>query len=155
MTFERAMTIVAVDPGRAKCGIAALSGDGEVLARSIVVADQVGLAAAALAQVHGAAVIVLGGRTGSSRAWELIDAAAPEMAIAQIEEHMSTLEARQRYWRENPPGCLMRLLPEGLRTPPVPIDDWAAVVLAERYLAAQSGSPETTRRPNTDDQGRV
>ena len=28
----------------------------------------------------------------------------------------------------------MRLVPEGMRTPPVDIDDWAAVLLAEKYL---------------------
>lgn len=135
---ERPEVVVAVDPGRSKCGVATVSGDGEVLSLAIVEADQVGLTAAALAHSYGASVIVLGGRTGSPRAWELIHAADPALTIAEVEEDMSTLEARERYWRENPPGCLMRLIPTGLRTPPEAYDDWAAVVLAERYFAKGS-----------------
>jgi len=135
---ERPGVVVAVDPGRSKCGLAAVSANGEVLSLATVEADQVGLTAAALAHSYGASVIVLGGRTGSPRAWELIHAADPALTIAEVEEDMSTLEARERYWRENPPGCLMRLIPTGLRTPPEPYDDWAAVVIAERFLAKGS-----------------
>ncbi len=128
--------VVAVDPGSGKCGLAAVAADGTVLERRIVEADQVGLASAALACEHDAMMVVLGTRTGSGRAWELIHAAAPELAIAEVEEHMTSIEARRRYWRESPPGCLLGLIPEGLRVPPEPIDDWAAVILAERYLSA-------------------
>ena len=115
--------VVGVDPGHAKCGVAAVSSTGEVLARAVVETDRVGLAAAAMAHTHGAEVIVLGGRTGARRVWELIHAADPALPIAQVEEHMTTLEARERYWRETPPGCLMRLLPRGMRVPPEPVDD--------------------------------
>lgn len=128
--------MVAVDPGRSRCGLAVVAADGMVLDRKIVEADQVGIATAALAQQHGADTVVLGARTGSPRAWKLIHAAAPELVIAEVEEHMTTLEARKRYWLESPPGCLWGLVPEGLRLPPSPIDDWAAVIIAERYLRA-------------------
>jgi len=131
--------VVAVDPGRSKCGVAVVDADGEVLALAIVETKRVGLTAAALAHTHGASVIVLGGRTGAPRAWELIHAADPALSIAEVEEDMSTLEARERYWQENPPGCLTRLVPTGMRVPPVPIDDWAAVVLAERFFGKGRG----------------
>lgn len=140
MTDQRPDTVVAVDPGRAKCGVAAVSSDGEVLSLAVVETDRVGLTAAALAHTHGASVIVLGARTGSPRVWDLIHAADPALTIAEVEEDMSTLEARERYWQENPPGCLMRLIPTGLRLPPEPYDDWAAVVLAERYFARTGGA---------------
>ncbi|MFP4248799.1 MAG: hypothetical protein ACLFU7_04010 [Armatimonadota bacterium] len=132
---DRPDVVVAVDPGRSKCGVAVVAADGEVLSLAVVEADQVGLTAAALAHTHGAGVVVLGGRTGAPRAWELIHAADPALSIAEIEEDMSSLEARDRYWQENPPGCLTRIIPRGMRIPPEPIDDWAAVVLAERYFA--------------------
>jgi len=139
MPPERPEVVVAVDPGRAKCGVAVVAADGEVLSRAVVETDRVGLTAAALAHTFGATVIVLGGRTGAPRAWELIHAADPALTIAEIEEHMTSLEARERYWRETPPGCLLRLVPKGLRVPPEPVDDWAAVVLAERYWRAGNG----------------
>jgi RNase H-fold protein (predicted Holliday junction resolvase) len=135
---ERPDVVVAVDPGRSKCGVAAVSADGEVLSLATAAADQVGLTAAALAHTYNASTIVLGASTGAPRAWELIHAADPALSIVEIEEDMSTLEARDRYWQENPPGCLTRFIPAGLRTPPEPIDDWAAVVLAERFLAKRS-----------------
>ena len=131
--------VVAVDPGRSKCGVAVVAADGDVLSLAIVETDRVGLTAAALAHTHGAAVIVLGGSTGAPRAWELIHAADPALTIAEVAEEMSTLEARDRYWQENPPGCAGRLIPAGLRFPPEEIDDWAAVILAERYLARAAG----------------
>jgi RNase H-fold protein (predicted Holliday junction resolvase) len=136
---ERPAVVVGVDPGHSKCGVAAVTAEGEVLSLAVVETDRVGLTAAALAHTHGADVIVLGSRTGAPRAWELIHAADPALTIAEVEEDMSTLEARDRYWEDNPPGCLMRLIPAGLRTPPEPYDDWAAVVLAERYLAKGKG----------------
>jgi RNase H-fold protein (predicted Holliday junction resolvase) len=139
---ERPEVVVGVDPGHSKCGVAAVTAEGEVLSLAVVETDRVGLTAAALAHTHRADVIVLGGRTGAPRAWELIHAADPALTIAEIEEDMSTLEARDRYWQENRPGCLMRLIPAGLRTPPEPYDDWAAVVLAERYLAKGEGKSE-------------
>ncbi|MBD3292597.1 MAG: hypothetical protein GF393_06705 [Armatimonadia bacterium] len=135
MDAERSEVVVAVDPGRSKCGVAAVAADGDVLSRAIVETDRVGLTAAALAHTHAASVIVLGGRTGAPRAWDLIHAADPALSIVEVEEDMSTLEARDRYWEENPPGCLTRVIPAGLRVPPDHVDDWAAVVLAERFLA--------------------
>ena len=126
--------VVAIDPGRDKCGLAAVAADGTVLARAIVPTPEIGPAAAALAAEHRAAAIVLGERTGSREVRAAVEAAAPDLPIHEVDEHMTTLLARKRYWRESPPRGLWRLLPEGLRVPPEPIDDWAAVILAERYL---------------------
>ncbi|MEA3402607.1 MAG: pre-16S rRNA-processing nuclease YqgF [Armatimonadota bacterium] len=133
MSDSDPQVVVAVDPGRAKCGIAAVAADGGVLGRRIVPADQVGRAAWQLATTHGASTIVLGGRTGAGEAWERLTQAT-SLPIAEVEEHMTTLQARRRYWRENPPRGLWRLVPTSLRVPPEPYDDWAAVILAERYL---------------------
>lgn len=126
--------IIAVDPGRDKCGLAAVAADGTVLARAVVDAREVGPAVAELLRAHGADAIVLGERTGSREVRAAMAAAAPDARIIAADEHMTTLEARRRYWRESPPRGLLRLIPEGLRVPPEPIDDWAAVILAERHL---------------------
>jgi len=126
--------VVAIDPGRAKCGVAAVAADGTVLERAIVATSTVGDVAAALAAKHHATAIVLGERTGSREVRAAIESAAPDLPTHGIDEHMTTLLARRRYWREHPPRGLWRLIPEGLRVPPEPYDDWAAVILAERYL---------------------
>ncbi|MGD9496325.1 MAG: pre-16S rRNA-processing nuclease YqgF [Armatimonadota bacterium] len=126
--------IVAVDPGRHRCGLAVVAPDGTVLARAIVHTSEVGARAAELGGRHDATTIVVGSRTGSRAVRAAVEAALPGATVVEVEEHMTTLQARRRYWREKPPRGLRRLVPEGLRLPPEPIDDWAAVILAERHL---------------------
>jgi hypothetical protein len=50
-----------------------------------------------------------------------------------VNEHGSTLAARQRYWELYPPGLWTRLWPPGLRLPPRDIDDVVAQLLVERH----------------------
>jgi hypothetical protein len=58
-----------------------------------------------------------------------------------VDERYSSLEARNRYWQMYPPRGLTRLLPEGMRTPPRPVDDIVAIVLIERYLERLVADP--------------
>jgi RNase H-fold protein (predicted Holliday junction resolvase) len=61
------------------------------------------------------------------------------MPIVLVDERYSTLEARDRYWQMYPPKGIERLIPQGLRQPPRPIDDIVAILLIERYLELGSG----------------
>ncbi|MGC8863962.1 MAG: hypothetical protein ACP5R5_14495, partial [Armatimonadota bacterium] len=54
-----------------------------------------------------------------------------------VDEKFSTIAARKRFFEENPPRGLMRLVPLSLQTPGRAFDDYVAVILAEQYLAAQ------------------
>ncbi len=54
--------------------------------------------------------------------------------IKMVDERNSSLEARDRYWQMYPPQGLQRLIPQGMRVPPRPVDDIVAIVLIERYL---------------------
>jgi hypothetical protein len=54
-----------------------------------------------------------------------------------VNEHGSTLAARQRYWDLDPPSSWTRLMPPGLRLPPRDIDDVVAQLLVERHLGIQ------------------
>ena len=58
----------------------------------------------------------------------------PDFPLHQVEEAYTSERARRRYFAENPPRGLARLIPAGMRTPPVPVDDWVAVLLAEAYF---------------------
>ncbi len=130
--------LVAIDPGSAKCGIAVLSADGEVLQREIVAAETIGETVQAVAEAHQASQIVVGGGTGSQAVLERIVACGASTEVTQAPEGYTTLEARGRYWQEHRPGCLLGLLPAGMRIPPQAIDDYAAVVIAERFLAGKT-----------------
>ena len=58
----------------------------------------------------------------------------PELPIFVMDEYRTTEEARREYWKVHPPTGWRRLLPLTLQVPPVPVDDFAAVLLAQRYL---------------------
>jgi hypothetical protein len=52
-----------------------------------------------------------------------------------VAEQFTSQLARQRYWQMYPPRGWQRLIPEGMRLPPRPIDDIVAIILLERWLS--------------------
>ena len=125
--------IVAVDPGREKCGYAVFDGvqlvKKDVVARSDIM-DQI------RPWLRYQSVLVVGDRTGSKKFVSEFKEkfAILKMEIVSIDEHLTSQEGKDRYWRENPARGFYKLVPKGLRVPPVPIDDHVAVILAERYF---------------------
>jgi len=130
--------ILAVDPGRDKCGIAVVSPAGEALTQEVVSAETLAARARELAGQYHIGAVVVGDRTGANAALEALQAALPQVETAAINEHRSTEEARRLYFREHPPRGWRRLLPTTLQTPPRPYDDYVALVLARRYLQRQN-----------------
>lgn len=54
--------------------------------------------------------------------------------IVLINEYRTTDEARKLYFQENPPKGWKKLIPLGMQVPPVPVDDYAAIVIGRKYL---------------------
>lgn len=122
--------ILAVDPGRQKCGIAVVHRQSGVKHKQIVSTDSLVETVKTLCEQHPVNVIVIGDRTRSQlTSSELAGLGLP---IVFVNEDCSSMEGRQRYLRENTRG-LARLLPLGLRVPAGAYDDYVAVILAERY----------------------
>ena len=124
--------VVAMDPGRSKCGLVlADCSHGEVLTALVVEAEQT---LAQLQEWHQRAPInalVMGNGT-SSRQWQSqMDHLA---TVHLVNEAGTTLRARKRYWQIWPARGWRRLLPEGLRVPPCELDAIAALVLLEDHL---------------------
>lgn len=125
--------VLAIDPGTDKCGLAVVDGQ-RVLRRWVAPRIAlIGEVQEALTQ-YKAGLIILGDRTGSSRFRQELAAVFPQVEIALVNEHLSSVEARRRYWEENPPKGWRRLIPVGMQVPPEPFDDLVAVILAERYF---------------------
>ena len=146
---EPLAVVLALDPGRAKCGLAVVAriadqdGPGaagrttRVLHREVVETERVVARVLPLLAAHGAQVVLVGDATGGSvLARALKDALPPTLPVTLVDEAFTSQRARRRFLQEHQPRGLQRLLPAGLRTPPVPVDDYAAVLLAEDYLAA-------------------
>lgn len=129
--------IISVDSGREKCGVAAVHKTLGVLHRAIIKSDDLFEYTSGLAAKYNAGVCVLGDRTTSresKKILEQIKVNGKSLIIKLVDEHRSTDAARCRYWKENPPRGFRRLLPVTMQVPPVPVDDYAAVILAERYF---------------------
>jgi hypothetical protein len=58
----------------------------------------------------------------------------PSMGILVVDEKNTTLQARERYWEHNPRRGWRRFLPSTLQVPPADVDDFVALILAERVL---------------------
>lgn len=127
--------IVGVDPGTAKCGVAALNRHGRILGRDIVsVADVSSWVESVVGdQPH---VVVVGDGTG--RGAIRADLGARGLNVEQVDEYGTSREARQRYLADHPERGWRRLIPIGLRFPDAPYDDYVAVILAERRLEAEN-----------------
>jgi len=143
MKTESEQAVLAVDPGTEKCGVAVVSQSGQVLSRAVVEVGGLWRALRELTHEHPLAAAVVGDRTGSEAVWREVHNACQARAIPvhRVEEHRSTQQGRLRYWRENPRRGWRRLFPSAWLTPPEPFDDWVAVVLAERWLAAPQEAP--------------
>lgn len=126
--------VIAIDPGREKCGVVVVDADGKILARCIVAPGKIVEKVAEFLERYSAQVFVLGDATASKVVQDALTVAFPLLQIVVVPEKNSTLEAREIYWRENPPRGWRKLVPLSLQVPPEPIDDFAAVVLARRYL---------------------
>ena len=133
--------ILAVDPGKDKCGVALVADDGQILFRRVVPSASLGHWVQHLTGQHPVRAVVVGGGTYSQpirRLLEGLQAVRAAGGLRVVEEAGSSGEARRLYWRLHPPRGLWRLIPVGLRVPPEPWDDLAAVVLARRFLQGQA-----------------
>lgn len=135
MTEAENDVVLAVDPGRLKCGVA-VGRRGLILARSVVPLDRVAEVVGAWARQFGARRLVVGEGTGSGAVRRALASQAGLPPLEIVEETGSTLEARRRYFRDHPPRGWRRLLPLSLQVPPEAYDDYVAELLLERALRA-------------------
>lgn len=130
--------VLGVDPGRRKCGLAVVHRDGDghisILWRAIVAPEEVVATAQAQAEKHPFTMCVVGSGTRSNPVVQGLADAWPGVGIVIVNEQDSTLLARQLYWEAHGRHGWRRLLPASLQLPPEDIDDFAAVVIAQRFL---------------------
>jgi len=131
-------TVLAIDPGRDKCGMALVRrGDDdriELLWRGVVPRAMV------LPKLHEAyavapyQLIIIGGGTQSQAVVQQVREHLPSLGTLVVDERDTSLQARERYWEHHPRRGWRRFLPATLQIPPDPVDDFAALILAERVL---------------------
>lgn len=133
---EEERPVVAIDPGRDKCGLAVVFRSGRVAEQAVVPRPDLMAAVEDAVRRYQPVTLVVGNRTGSKDCRrELREHGL--CAIVTVEEHETTVRARARYFRDNPPRGLRRFMPVGMLVPPRPVDDYAAILLAEIYWTAK------------------
>lgn len=127
------MRVLAIDPGRDKCGAAVLE-PGRVLAHRVVRSDDLASVTREWVETFHVDRIVVGNRTGSREVHATLRTV--RVPVQTVDEQGTTLAARHRYFEDHPPRGWRRFLPLSFQMPSEPYDDYAAIVIAEAYLRA-------------------
>jgi len=133
--------ILGFDPGRQQCGLAVMAVDRKLHYHQVIAAEQAIATIQSLRQKYPISVLVMGDQTTAKTWKQQLTQDLPEpLRIILVDERYSTLEARDRYWQMYPPKGLYRLIPQGMRPLPRPVDDIVAILLIERYLERLLGT---------------
>jgi RNase H-fold protein (predicted Holliday junction resolvase) len=127
--------ILGLDPGTRKCGYALVPpGGGKPLALGIAPLAELEAVLRTLVAGHAVGRVALGRGTNAAVVGAVLDRLA--LPYTLVDEHETTLRARARYFADHPPRGWKRLVPRGMLLPERPVDDYAALLIAERYLEA-------------------
>jgi RNase H-fold protein (predicted Holliday junction resolvase) len=128
------MMYLGFDPGKDKCGVAIVDDQGQVYDQAVIPTNLVLEKIPALCGQWQVTRLVIGDRTTTKQWQTQLQTVLPQMPIVPVDEHNSTLEARDLYWEMYPASGLQKFIPQGMRLPPRPIDDLVAILLVRRYL---------------------
>ena len=137
------MIVLAIDPGRSKCGVAVCtprddSDRPRILHREVVPTDKLVVHVIALVDAHKPDVVLIGDGTQSATLRKAVAKVLPEgLPFQEVPEAFTSQRVRARLQKEWLPKGLIRLLPTGMRPPPKAYDDYVAALLAEDWLLAQ------------------
>jgi RNase H-fold protein (predicted Holliday junction resolvase) len=150
----RVVRVLAVDPGREKCGLAVLDSEAGLLARGVVPTGVLPEVALEWSREHQPTMVVVGSGTAAGQVEAALRRAGGDhLPLERQPEQYTTERARRRYFAEHPPRGWRRLLPISLMTPPVPVDDYAATLIAEDFLhtlaLAAAGTEPTSAAART------
>jgi RNase H-fold protein (predicted Holliday junction resolvase) len=133
-----AKTVLAIDPGSSKCGMALVrrNDQGEILLlwRAISSRPELIDNLKAAAAVEAYTMVIVGSGTTSRQVVHELRESFPSIGILVVDEKNTSLQARERYWEHHPRRGLRRLAPASMQVPPEPVDDFVAFILAERVL---------------------
>jgi len=127
--------ILAIDPGRDKTGVAVLDYDGSIHEKEIIKSSELYSYFKLLYNNYNIDNLVLGNGTGRENVFELLSEFKHKLSITEIDESYTTVEAEERYFKEEELSILIKFLRKFLKWKPErAVDDYVAVILAERFL---------------------
>jgi RNase H-fold protein (predicted Holliday junction resolvase) len=127
-------TVLGIDPGTRKVGFALVDGaESPAIARGIEPVETLLGRVQQLAMDHPISAVALGSGTNAAELAAML--AVLGVPVHIVDETDTTYRARALYFTEHPPRGWRRFVPLGLQVPPGPIDDYAAMLIARRYIA--------------------
>jgi RNase H-fold protein (predicted Holliday junction resolvase) len=125
--------LLGVDPGTRKVGYAVVERLGAPpLALGIAPLAEFAARLAALRAEFSIDMVAIGHGTNANVASAVVREAGLPFTI--VDERETTLRARARFFADHPPRGWRKFMPRGMLLPDRPIDDYAALLIAERYL---------------------
>jgi RNase H-fold protein (predicted Holliday junction resolvase) len=131
--------VLGIDPGTRKAGFAVADAAGRALELGIEPVETLLERLRLLVGAHTIRAVALG--RGTNAAPVQAQLAALGLPVHLIDETETTLRARGLYFADHPPRGWRRLIPLGLQLPPRPIDDYAALLIARRFIERGQSNP--------------
>lgn len=130
--------ILSIDPGSEKTGIALVGEDGSLCRKEIVPTARLAEISARWAAEGQVRAVVMGNGTHHKELRRVVEAglsaAGLALSVSLVDEKFTTEMGKERYLAEHPAKGLAKLLPKGMRTVPVPVDDYVAWIIGEIFL---------------------
>lgn len=130
--------ILAVDPGKDKTGCAVVKEDGSLVVKQVIPTKTYEKEMASLLYRYPVRAFIMGNGTRhgemKERSEKLLHAMERDIPIILVDEKYTTEMGEAWYWKDHPAKGLSRLIPKGMRTVPVPVDDYVAWIIGNIYL---------------------
>ena len=135
------MTVLGLDPGTRKCGFAVVdSAGGRPPALGIAPIEGLTQRLLEIVAATPPDVVALGRGTNAAAVAKAVRALG--LRVELVDEYETTLKARGRFFADHPPRGWRRLIPRGMLLPDRPSDDYAALLIAERFLTSLTEGEE-------------
>lgn len=125
--------ILAIDPGRDKCGLALLDYQKNVYRQEIIPTKELAFYLTQFFRKQEVDFLILGDGTYSADVKNKLEEIT-KLPVYLVEESRSTLLAEERYRQDHLYRGWRRILAFIKSKPKRPVDDYVAIILAERFL---------------------
>jgi RNase H-fold protein (predicted Holliday junction resolvase) len=133
--------VLGLDPGTRKCGFAVVDTSGvRAPALGIVPVEALSERLREILVKTRVDVAAVGRGTNVTAIADTVRALG--LRVELVDERETSLLARGRFFSDHPPRGWRRFIPRGMLLPDRPIDDYAALLIAERFLASQNEGEE-------------
>jgi len=134
--------VLAIDPGKKKCGIAIVDNRLRFITGAVVNSKELVQRIKTYLERYEINNILIGSGTSSGEMIEIISKRFPNAMVIKVTEKDTTMQARKRYFEYHPPTGLLKIFPISFLIPPRPYDDFAALLIAERFFRNHQGNGE-------------